>query len=190
MQDYVWMEFQLFIFGLWLLKCFIQINQRKSKIKYDETHRVTNKYSQNQTKIPTHQDHLELSNVDYVSLSAKSSQFDAILYIFEDNEASIKMIIKDRSPTMRHVSMTHRITLDWLFDRIIVDLKIHKSNVLTPIINSQTDRQKTTSHVMSGQIFSICSVAAFSAQQAVPKWRRKECIWQQGKEMWQSRSRR
>ena len=48
MQDYVWMEFQLFIFGIWLLKCFIQINQRKSKIKDDETHRVT----QHQTSTP------------------------------------------------------------------------------------------------------------------------------------------
>ena len=37
----------------------------------------------------------------------------AILYIFEDNEAVIKMIIKGRSPTMRHVSRTHRVALDW-----------------------------------------------------------------------------
>ena len=38
--------------------------------------------------------------------------------VFEDNEAVIKMIIKGRSPTMRHVSRTHRVALDWLFDRI------------------------------------------------------------------------
>ena len=36
----------------------------------------------------------------------------------------IKMIIKGRSPTMRHVSRTHRVALDWLFDRIILDSKI------------------------------------------------------------------
>ena len=36
----------------------------------------------------------------------------------------IKMIIKGRSPTMRHVSRTHRVALDWLFDRINVDPKI------------------------------------------------------------------
>ena len=34
------------------------------------------------------------------------------------------MIIKDRSPTMRHVSRTHRVALDWLFDRINLDPKI------------------------------------------------------------------
>ena len=43
---------------------------------------------------------------------------------FEDNEAVIKMIIKERSPTMRHVSITHRVALDWLFDGINLDPKI------------------------------------------------------------------
>ena len=43
------------------------------------------------------------------------------LYVFEDNEAVIKMILKGRSPTMRHVSRTHRVALDWLFDRINLD---------------------------------------------------------------------
>ena len=46
------------------------------------------------------------------------------MYIFEDNEAVIKMIIKGRSPTMRHFSRTHRVALDWLFDRINLDPKI------------------------------------------------------------------
>ena len=47
-----------------------------------------------------------------------------MLYIFEDNEAVIKMIMKGRSPTMRHVSRTYRVALDWLFDRINLDTKI------------------------------------------------------------------
>ena len=46
----------------------------------------------------------ELSNVDHVVTNARSSQSEAQLYTFEDNEAVIKMIIKGRSPTMRHVS--------------------------------------------------------------------------------------
>ena len=49
---------------------------------------------------------------------------EALLYVFEDYEAVIKMIIKGRSPTMRHVSRTHRVALDWLFDRINLDSKI------------------------------------------------------------------
>ena len=53
-----------------------------------------------------------------------SSQNESQLYIFEDDEAVIKMIIKGRSPTMRHASRTHRVALDWLFDRINLDFKI------------------------------------------------------------------
>ena len=37
------------------------------------------------------------------------SRQEALLYIFEDSEAVIKMIINGRSPTMRHVSRTHRV---------------------------------------------------------------------------------
>ena len=55
----------------------------------------------------------QLSHVDYVSTNANSSQGESQLYVFEDNEAVIKMIIKGRSPTMRHVSRTHRVALDW-----------------------------------------------------------------------------
>ena len=62
----------------------------------------------------------DLDNVDFIPSKA-------LLYVFEDNEAVIKMIIKGRSPTMRHVSRTHRVALDWLFDRINLDPK-SKSN--------------------------------------------------------------
>ena len=67
----------------------------------------------------------DLDNVVFVSSNVHSSCKEALLYIFEDNEAMIKMIIKGRSPTMRHVSRTHRVALDWLFDRINLDPKIH-----------------------------------------------------------------
>ena len=36
----------------------------------------------------------------------------------------IKMIFKGRSPTMRHVSRTHRVALDWFLNRINLDPKI------------------------------------------------------------------
>ena len=49
----------------------------------------------------------DLNNVDFISSNVNSSRKEALLYIFEDNEAVIKMIIKGRSPTMRHVSRTH-----------------------------------------------------------------------------------
>ena len=61
---------------------------------------------------------------DSVPSNVQSASREALLYVFEDNEAVIKMIMKGRSPTMRHVSRTHRVALDWLFDRINLDPKI------------------------------------------------------------------
>ena len=52
------------------------------------------------------------------------SHQEALLYVFEDNEAVIKMIIKGRSPTMRHVSRTHRVAHVWLFERMNLDPKV------------------------------------------------------------------
>ena len=57
---------------------------------------------------------------------------------FEYNEAVIKMIIKGRRPTMRHVSRSHRVALDLLLvDRNNLDLKIQIKYVDTN--NQQAD---------------------------------------------------
>ena len=64
-----------------------------------------------------------MEDIDSVPSSVQSARQEALLYVFEDNEAVIKMIMKGRSPTMRHVSRTHRVALDWLFDRINLDPK-------------------------------------------------------------------
>ena len=53
------------------------------------------------------------------------------MYIFEDNEAVIQIITKGRSPTMKHVSRTHRVALDWLFDRIDLDPEIQIQDIDT-----------------------------------------------------------
>ena len=66
----------------------------------------------------------QLSNVHYVVPNAHCSQGESQLHIFEDNEAVIKMIIIGRRPTMRHVSRTHRVALDWLSDRTNLEQKI------------------------------------------------------------------
>ena len=54
----------------------------------------------------------DLDNADVIPSNVKSSHQEALLYVFEDNEAVFKMIIKGRSPTLRHVSRTrHRVAL-------------------------------------------------------------------------------
>ena len=123
------MEYQFLIFGVWFFEVFHSSPTQSKKTK-DQTRgnslrdTTSNKNTQDQTEDPTKHNNLELSNVDYVSSHAKSSSFGAMLYVFDDNEAVIKMIIKGRSPTVRHVSRTHRVALDWLFDRINLDPKI------------------------------------------------------------------
>ena len=42
-------------------------------------------------------------DIDSVPSNIQSASREALLYVFEDNEAVIKMIIKGKSPTMGHV---------------------------------------------------------------------------------------
>ena len=52
---------------------------------------------------------------------------------------SSKMILKGRSPMVRHGSRTHRLAPDWLLDGINLDPKKNqKSNTSIPKTNSQT----------------------------------------------------
>ena len=77
-----------------------------------------------------------MEDIDAVPSNVQSARQEALLYVFEDTEAVIKMIIKGRSPTMRHVSRTHRVALDWLIELIWTPKA--KSNTSTPKTNSQT----------------------------------------------------
>ena len=72
-----------------------------------------------------------LNHIDCVPSNVQFSLQEALLYVFEDNEAVIKMIMKDRSPTMRHVYKTPRVALDWSFDRINLDPKIQIKHIDT-----------------------------------------------------------
>ena len=65
-----------------------------------------------------------LKSIDCVPSNVQFSHQEALLNVFEDNEAVIKTIIQGRRTTMRHVSRTHRVALEWLFDRINLDPKI------------------------------------------------------------------
>ena len=53
----------------------------------------------------------DLDNVDFVSSDVQSSHQEALLYVIEDNEAVIKMIMGGRRPTMRHISRIHRVAI-------------------------------------------------------------------------------
>ena len=91
----------------------------------DRTGKPVNGRNKSHTKIDA------MHDIDCVLSNVQSSKQQALLYVFEDNEAVIKMIMKGRSPTMRHVSRSHRVALDWLFDRINLDSKIQIKHIDT-----------------------------------------------------------
>ena len=116
------------VLGFWLLKCTILLPFTKIKeFLQEDLLRGTSssKHTNTLIKTPIQHHDLELCNVDDVSSNVKSSQFGAMLYIFEDNEVVIKMIMKGRSPMIKHVSRNHIVALDWFFERINLDPRIH-----------------------------------------------------------------
>ena len=99
-----------------------------------------------------------MENIDCVPSNVQSSRQEALFYVFEDNEAVIKMIIKGRSPTVRHVSRTHRVPLDWLFDRINLDPKnqikyIDTKNQLADILTKGNFTRDEWNHLL--RLFNI-----------------------------------
>lgn len=97
-----------------------------------------------------------LSNVDNVPSNAPISTQRTKLIIFEDNEAVIKMIIKGRSPNMRHVLRVHRIDLDWLFERLQLDNNIRVRYVST---KQQIADMFTKGSFVSQQWSHLCKLA-------------------------------
>ena len=95
-----------------------------------------------------------MKDIDAVPSNVQSARQQALLYVFEDNEVVIKMVIKGRSPTMRHVSRTHRVALDWLFDRINLDSKIQikyidTKNQLADILTKGNFTRDEWNHVLN-----------------------------------------
>ena len=94
-----------------------------------------------------------------------------MLHIFEDNEAVIKMIIKDRSPTVRHVSRTHRVAFDCLLDRINLETKIQITYVdtkhqLADILTKGNSTRDECNHLLHlfniSHVSSLCCTKNFS----------------------------
>ena len=69
--------------------------------------------------------------VDHVPSNIPEGSVPARLYISDGNKADIRMSIKGRSPNVRHVSPTHRVDLDWLFERIDLDSSLSTRDVRT-----------------------------------------------------------
>ena len=119
----------------------------------------------------------DLDNVDFIPSNVNSSHQEAWLYVFEDNEAVIKMIMKGRSSTMRHVSRTHRVALDWLFDRINLDPKIQikyidTKNQLADILTKGNFTRDEWNHLLT--LFNISHFSSTSCIAAMAKRAQQE----------------
>ena len=140
--------------GLWDL--IVSVLGNVSHIS-DRTGKPVNGKNKSHNKIDAMQD------IDSVPSNVQSASQEALLYVFEDNEAVIKMIMKGRSPTMRHVSRTHRVALDWLFDRINLDSKIQikyidTKNQLGDILTKGNFTRDEWKH-----LFSLLNISHFSS---------------------------
>ena len=114
----------------------------------------------------------DVQDIDLVPSNVQSASREALLYVFEDNEAVIKMIMKGRSPTMRHVSRTHRVALDWLFDRINLDPKIQikyidTKNQLADILTKGNFTRDECNHLLT--LFNISHFSSTSCIAAMAK---------------------
>ena len=76
--------------------------------------------------------------------------------------------VRQEAPTMRHVARTHRVALDWLFERINLDSKIHIKYIDTK--NQLADI--LTKGNLTRDEWNYCSILAISVLQfALIQWR-------------------
>ena len=113
-----------------------------------------------------------MEDIDSVRSNVQFARQEALLYLFEDNEAVIKMIIKGRSPTMRHASRTHRVALDWLFDRINLDPQIQikyidTKNQLADILTKGNFTRDEWNHLLC--LFNISHFSSTACSDAMAK---------------------
>ena len=113
-----------------------------------------------------------MQDIDSVPSHVQSASQEALLYVFEDNESVIKMILKGRSPTMRHVSRTRRVALDWLFDRINLDPKIQikyidTQNQLADILTKGNFTRDEWNHLLT--LFNISHFSSTACTAAMAK---------------------
>ena len=100
-----------------------------------------------------------------------------------------RMIIKGRSPTMRHVSRTHSVALDWLFDRINLDPKIQikyidTKNQLADILTKGNFTRDKWNHLLC--LFNISHFSSTNCSEVMSRRMQKDAV---KKESQQNRSR-
>ena len=114
-------------------------------------------------------------DINSVPSNVQSARQEVLLYVFKNNEAVTKMIIKGRSLTMRHVSRTHRVALDWLFDRINLEIQIKyidTKNQLADILTKGNFTRDEWNHLLN--LFHISHFSSTACIAAMAKRAQQE----------------
>ena len=93
------------------------------------------------------------NSIDDVPPNSHISSQRASLFVFGDNDDVIKMIIKGQSPSIR----THRVNMDWFFDRINWILE-SRANLSAPPSKSLDQRTRGPCLLDRGGLSSVGAV--------------------------------
>ena len=72
----------------------------------------------------SHSDNCVFESMDHVPADIPNRSHPIQLHIFEDSAAVVQMINSGRGPNLRHVTRTHRVDLNWSFERVTIDHSI------------------------------------------------------------------
>ena len=100
-------------------------------------------------------DRISLERVDWVPPSLPHVGANTRMISVRDNDAVIKMVVKARAPTLKHVARTHRIDLDWLFERLNADPSVFGRYIHTKL---QIADMLTKGNFTSEQWQLLCSL--------------------------------
>ena len=74
----------------------------------------------------------------YVPEDIPNSAYSAVLYVCEDTEAVINVIVRSRRPSVRHVTHTPCVDLDWL-----ISIKYNDTDQIADILKIKTNSSAT-----------------------------------------------
>ena len=118
-----------------------------------------------------------VKDIDSVPSNVQSMRQEALLYVFEDNEAVIKMIIKRQKSYNETRFQNPQSCLDWLFDRINLDSKIQikyidTKNQLADILTKGNFTRDEWNHLLS--LFNISHFRSTACTAAMAKRSQQE----------------
>ena len=111
-----------------------------------------------------------MKDIDVVLSNVQSARQEALLYVFEDNEAVIKMIIKGRSPSMRHVSRTQMLLIGCSIENQDTKIQIEyidTKNQLADILTKGNFTSDEWNHLLS--LFNISHFSSTACTAAMAK---------------------